>query len=102
MTDQRTKNTEEFLKLLSYRLSGRTELSKVNYNVHISIGNKIRMSPVVYVYPNRYRRCETDKIDAVSFILSTFIGKDSRKFVPGDYLYQSSIDNRRRKWIKIK
>lgn len=104
MTEQtRCKNTETLLKGIVARLSGRDELKSVNYTITISSKNKVTMTPIVYVYPNRYRRCESDKSDIVSFILETQLAnRGNRSFVPGQYTYQSSFDGKRRQWVRIK
>ena len=99
MTDPKMKNTEDFLKLLAYRLSGRDDMKHINYKVKIS-NQGVSMDPVVMIFPNRYRRKEADKIDVVSYILTMMLS--DRSFVPGEYIYQSSVDNKRRRWVKLK
>lgn len=101
MAEQRFKNTDDFLKLLAYRLSGRLDLKNVNYKIHISEADQITMDPLVFVFPNRYCRKGTDKVDIVSFILSTFVRKEDRVFVPGDYIYQPCGASKRRRWTKV-
>jgi len=100
MTDRKMKNTEDFLKLVAYRLSGRDDMKHVNYRVKISKKGSVCMDPVVMIFPNRYRRKEADKIDIISYILAMMIS--DRDFVPGEYVYQSSVNNKRRRWIKVK
>ena len=99
LEDPRIKNTERFLQLISYRLSGRNDLRHVEYEVTISSKNAVTMHPLIYVYPNRYNRKESDKVDIVSYILTMMV--TARDFVPGKYIYKCSADNKKRKWIKL-
>ena len=101
LENQRFKNTDDFLKLLAYRLSGRDDLKSTTYKVHIAENDQITMDPLIFVYPNRYRRKEADRMDIVSFILSTFVRKQDRIFVPGDYIYQPCGNSKRRRWVKV-
>ena len=95
------KKTEDLLKYISSRLSGRDDCKKINYKVTIS-NTRITMEPLIYVYPNRYNRKETDKIDIVTFVLiykMPHIMLDD--FVTGRYEYQLSADGKNRRWRKL-
>lgn len=93
------KQTEELLKHISSRLSGRDDCKKLNYKVVIS-EQGIHMEPIVYVYPNRYKRKETDKIDIISFIHNQMSNVKLDELVFGRYEYQLSIDGKNRRWRK--
>ena len=97
---ERIKNTEDFLKLIAYRLSGRDDTKHLNYRIKISKKSSVSMEPMVYIFPNRYCRKESDRTDVVSYILSMMM--NDWDFVPGEYVYQSSINNKRRRWVKVK
>ena len=94
------RQTEYLLKCISDRLSGRDDCRKVKYTVIID-HNGVRMDPLVYVYPNRYKRKETDLIDIVSFV-HTYRMKSAllSNFVFGTYEYELSLDGKKRKWRK--
>lgn len=96
--DERIKYTEDFLKLIAYRLAGREDLKHVEYEVTILESGHVIMNPLVRVFPDRYRRKESDKVDIISFILTFMVC--ARDFVPGQYIYKNSTNGKRRKWIK--
>lgn len=95
---QEFKNTEDLLKCIAKRLSGRDDLRYCNYVVHITADNSVTMNPLTYVYPNRYRRHQTDKLEVTEYVLSTF--ERGARFVEGTYKYQSSADNKKRRWMR--
>ena len=95
------KKTEEFLKNISQRLSGRDDCKKVSYRVTIDITG-VHMNPIVQVYPNRHRRKDTDKMDIVSFVHEYRMPKVKLdELVFGEYEYQFSSDQKSRKWRKL-
>lgn len=99
---QAAQQTEYLLKTLASRLSGREDCRKVKYTVTIDCDG-VRMSPIVYVYPNRYTRREGDKLDIISFIHQYRMNNTLLSgFVFGTYEYQLSADGKRRRWRKIK
>lgn len=102
MTEQqRFKNTEQLLFGIVSRLSGRDDLKTTSYTVKIDSKNRVKMSPLVYVYPNRHNRLESDKLDIVNFILNTRLNeRGQRSFVPGEYEYRYIPNVRRRKWTR--
>lgn len=95
------RQTEMLLKAIATRLAGRDDCRKVCYRVIID-HNGVRMNPLTYVYPNRYKRHEEDKIDIISFIHQYKMkGALLSNFVFGTYEYQLSADEKRRRWTKI-
>ncbi len=95
------KITEQFLKAISQRLSGREDCKKVNYKVTID-SKGIHMDPIVNVYPNRYLRKEVNKMDIISYIQEykmPSVGLE--EFVTGRYEYQLSADTKNRRWRKL-
>lgn len=101
LDEPKAGQTEFLLKSIASRLSGREDCQKVRYRVYID-HNGVRMDPLIKVFPNRYRRKETDKIDIVSFIHQHRMkGALLSGFVFGTYEYQLSIDGKRRKWRKV-
>lgn len=101
MEEPTAQQTEFLLKAIADRLSGRDDCRKVPYRITID-HNGVSMSPLVYVWPNRYKRKEEDKIDIVSFVHKYKMkGAKLSGFVFGTYEYQLSVDGKRRKWRKI-
>ena len=95
------QQTEYLLKSIASRLSGREDCRQMKYKVNIGL-NGVKMEPLIYVYKNRYRRKETDKLDIVSFVHEYKLnGALLSDFVFGTYEYQTSADGKKRKWIKI-
>lgn len=95
------KKTEDLLKNISSRLSGREDCKKLNYRVVIS-DNYVEMDPLVWVYPDRYHRKETDKLGVVEFVRHNVMNDVSAtEFVPGCYEYQLSADGKNRRWRKL-
>lgn len=93
--------TEALLKAISDRLAGRSELSKVNYQVTID-HTGVHMHPLVYVFPNRYKRKEVDKLDIVTYVhMYKLPNLQLDQLVFGTYVYQSNYDRTRRRWIRI-
>lgn len=101
LNEPTSRQTEFLLKSIAARLSGREDCQKTVYQVYID-HEGVRMNPLIYVYPNRYKRKETDKIDIVSFIHQTKMkGALLSNFVFGVYEYQLSVDGKRRRWRKM-
>ena len=100
--DQPTSQQTEFLlKSIASRLSGREDCRKIPYTVKID-HNGVTMSPLVYVFPNRYKRQETDKMEIVAFVHQYMMSNALLSgFVFGTYQYELSVDSKRRKWRKI-
>ncbi len=95
------KQTEFLLKSISSRLSGREDCKGVEYEVIIN-HNGVSMIPLVYVYKNRYRRKDTDKLDVVSFVHQYKMrGALLSNFIFGTYRYELSLEGKRRKWRKV-
>lgn len=95
------QQTEQLLKLIASRLAGREDCRGKCYQVIID-HNGVRMNPLIYVYPNRYKRKEIDKIDVVSFVHQYKMNNVLlSQFVFGTYEYSLSYDGGRRKWRKV-
>ena len=95
------QQTEFLLKSIATRLAGREDCKKVKYIVIID-HNGVRMDPLIYVYPNRYKRKDSDKIDIVSFVHQYKMhGALLTDFVFGVYEYELAYEGKRRKWRKI-
>ena len=96
-----SKQTEFLLKTIASRLASREDCRQVAYRVTID-HNGVRMNPLIYVYPNRYKRTEQDKIDIVSFVHQYKMHNAKLSgFVFGTYEYQLSANEKRRRWVKI-
>lgn len=106
--------TKQLLQKIANHLSGRKDCKGVNYVVTIHSEEKsVEFYPSTQVFPNRYRRCERDKVSIVSHVIQEHLPElligfdtqlnllvDTDKLVPGTYIYESSIDNRRRRWTR--
>ena len=93
--------TEFLLKCIATRLSGREDCRKIKYRVIID-HNGVTMTPSVSVWPNRYVRKESDKIDIISWV-HTFKMRNAllTNFVFGTYEYQLSAEGKQRRWRKV-
>lgn len=99
------KLTESLLKSISQRLSSRDDCKDLTYTVKID-SQGIHMYPVIYVYPNRHQRKESDKMDILSFIMATKFQKiiltgSLDQFVLGVYKYGLIDSEKKRKWRKV-
>jgi hypothetical protein len=60
------------------------------------------MNPLIYVFPNRYRRQDVDKMDIVSYIHQYKMSNALlSQFVFGIYEYQPVYAGGKRKWRKV-
>ena len=101
LSEPHSKATEFLLKSIASRLSGREDCRKRCYRVTIN-HNGVCISPMIYVYPDRYKRHEDDKIDIVSWVHRYKMSNTLlTNFVFGVYEYQMSVDGKKRKWRKI-
>lgn len=101
LSEPRGQQTEYLLKAISARLSGREDAKKVVYRVKIDHSG-VRMNPSFQVYPNRYMRKESDKIDVVSWVHAYKMnGSLLSEFVFGTYEYQLSAEGKQRRWRRI-
>lgn len=129
---EKSKLTQQFLQCIAQHLSGRPECKGVAYRIAIgtydtvllpsSISmfeeelaqNRVLFSPNVFVFPDRYRRKDTDKVGVVYHVAAnhfddmlltyqedgcTFVNTEN--LVKGIYEYQSSVDNKKRRWVRI-
>lgn len=94
--------TKAVLLGISKRLSSRKECKNAEYKITIQ-DNKIKMNPKIRVYRNRHSRTEGDKILVQDLIYrKCSILYPGCKLVNGTYIYQFSIDRKRRKWKNSK
>lgn len=101
LNEPTSKQTEFLLKSISTRLSSREDCRKTTYKVTID-HNGVSMSPLVYVFPNRYKRQESDKIDIVTYVHKYKMdGALLSGFVFGTYEYSSGDVSTKRKWRKL-
>lgn len=99
------KLTEQFLRSISQRLASREDCKDLTYNVKID-NQGIHMDPIIYVYPNCHKRKESDKMDILSFVMSTkfqeiVLSGNLSEFVTGVYRYGLTDSEKKRKWRKI-
>ncbi len=114
---EKSKTTEMFLRLIAQHLSSRQDCRGIEYTV--TIGNEywddiVLMDPPKHVYPDKHRRSSADLRPVTEHVLkyhmpelylptedscNLFIDKD--KIVPGVYMYQLSVDKKKRRWIKV-
>lgn len=93
------KYTYELLYGVSKRLASREDCKDVEYKITIS-DKYIYMEPDVDVFPNTHSRSQSDKRSVINHILwQLYIEDSDLKFVPGIYVYQKSINSRRR-WTR--
>lgn len=125
MQSTHSKLTQAFLTSIAQHLSSRAECRGVNYRIAIGVNdpqiinhnvpeNCITFIPNIYVFPDRYHRKDTDKIPIVYHVASAHYSDnlsayqkegyafiDTANLVPGVYEYQSSIDNKKRRWVRL-
>lgn len=113
---EKSQLTKELLNSIANHLSGRKDCKGVNYVVTIHHPHStLTIVPNIQVLPNRYRRCERDKVSVLVHVIQEhmtelFVGFDSQMnlvvesdmLVPGTYVYESSIDGKRRRWNRLK
>ena len=101
-SENKSKCTQRLLKAVSDRLSGRDDCKGLTYLVDISIKNGVVMNPLIYVYPNKHRRAEADKIDIISFVHRyklQDLSLDQLEF--GTYEYRPIGQTQKRRWIRV-
>ncbi len=110
------KNTEKLLKNIAKRLSSRLDCKNVEYRVTIRTEGeltRIIFEPPRSVYPNVHDKKQSDlrKIETHVIVkyFEDIVCKDGfysgvfverGLFVDGEYIYKSSVDGRRRKWVR--
>ena len=109
-------STLDLLQKLSKRLSGRNDCRLKEYEVTIQKEgelSKVSLNPNVDVFPNSHRRKQSDKTSVLRWIFNddvisghayeeygTIVIKNAT-YSPGLYVYKLSVDNKRRKWMKL-
>lgn len=109
-------STLQLLQKVSKRLSGRDDCRFKEYQVTIHKEeelSKVSLNPNVDVFPDSHRRKQADKVSVLRWafnddVLSgnayeeygTIVIKNAT-YSPGLYVYKLSVDNKRRKWMKL-
>lgn len=109
-------STLQLLQKVSKRLSGRDDCRFKEYQVTIHKEeelSKVSLNLNVDVFPDSHRRKQSDKVSVLRWafnddVLSgnayeeygTIVIKNAT-YSPGLYVYKLSVDNKRRKWIKL-
>lgn len=101
----KTRNTTKFLSCLAKRLASRNDCRGLNYEVYIQ-SDGVFMDPNIKVYPSRYKRKDIDLVSAPLYIAQTHFSiydfQDiESNFITGTYCYESSVDNKKRRWRRI-
>lgn len=109
------RTTQDFLSCIASHLSSREDCKGVEYVVNIKEGNVVTFEPNgIKLFPNRYRRSERDRVSVIFHVAqyhfpelvidvtNTEIHVDTSKLVLGRYLYQYSMDHKRRRWIRYR
>lgn len=95
------KATEFLLKTIAERLAGREDCKKVTYTVTIDHGG-VSMSPLIYVFPNRYKRKESDKLDIIAWVHQYQMPNAKLSdFVFGTYQYRQDGESKKRRWTRV-
>ena len=121
--------TQQFLRSIARRLSGRSDLKNANYVIGIGYpadktrrkykmddeSERIYFSPDVYCFRDMHHRSDKDKFRVADLILHKQFpelvkGRDEygelvvdiSKLNTGVYEYQSSFDVKRRRWVRIR
>lgn len=92
------KYTEDFLKSISNRLSSRNDCKMCEYEVIIS-KKSVTMTPTIFIYPNKHKRKVSDKINIKDWAMT---GLSLVDLVEGRYKYVLSLNNTKRRWVKIR
>lgn len=109
------KLTQKFLYSISDHLSSRSDCSKLNYSVTIG-HNVIYFEPPIQVCPSTHVRKRQARESIVEHVIfrhfhsTLYDGSDKfgnmqirrDALVPGVYVYESSIDNKRRRWHMVR
>lgn len=115
---EKSKTTEKFLKCIAQHLSSRGDCRGIRYTVTLGCPVDKRIvtfEPIRLVFPNRYRRCGRDKVNIITHVIKEHFSElqiqetdtdivyvDTDKMVTGVYVYELSIDKKRRRWTRIK
>lgn len=116
---EKSKLTQQFLQCIAQHLSGRPDCKGVEYVVTIGDNvfkhiDLVTMEPFKFVFPDKYRRNQIDKLPIIAHVAKEhfphlFINIDGRfeahldvsQLVKGVYVYQSSFDKKKRRWVKV-
>ena len=94
--------TKLFLQRISNRLSSRDDCRGIEYKVRIH-DNFVEMDPRIEIFPTRYRRKPEDRVTIVEFVTVSLKneGYNLDYLVKGEYIYQNSVTNKSRRWVKL-
>lgn len=118
ITPEKSLLTKDVLNTIAKHLAGRPDCKNLNYLVTIGpeeVPDCIIFEPVrIRVLPNRYKRHESDKVSVLTHVIRDHfpdlykgpdgqfnVKADTDKLVKGVYVYESSIDHKRRRWVKV-
>ena len=114
---EKSKLTQKFLQCIAQHLSGRTDCKGVEYAV--TIGHDLfrelaMIEPPKFVFPNKYKRSEIDRVPVLTHVARDHFPElyiytdgmfgthvDVSQLVEGVYVYQSSVDKKKRRWVRI-
>lgn len=114
---EKSKLTQQFLQCIAQHLAGRADCRGVEYAItigHDTFEELVSMEPPKFVFPDRYQRAEINRVSVVEHVaknhfpelymstsntFSTYL--DVSKLVKGVYLYQTSFDKKKRRWIRL-
>ena len=127
----KSKYTMKFLQTIAQHLSSRPECKKLVYRIAIGVDDpffsyqltlfedeladkRVCFHPSIYVYPDIHHRKDTDKINVVQHVASAHFEAllysyqesgglylNTENLVKGIYEYQSSIDGKKRRWVRV-
>lgn len=129
--DNRSELTKQLLNCIAKHLSGRQDCRgktyrvvlcttddslEQEYGIVINANESASFNLGTAVFPDRYHRKDCDKLPVIEHIAlyhfpnSLYAGRTAQgaiklnkySIVPGIYEYQPSIDNKRRRWIRVK
>lgn len=114
---EKSKLTQQFLQCIAQHLSGRADCKGVEYAVtigHDTFEELVVIEPPKFVFPDRYQRAEINRISVIAHVAKTHFPElyihthdmltthvDTSQLVKGVYLYQSSFDKKKRRWVKL-
>lgn len=118
VTPEKSELTKQVLTTIARHLSGRPDCKDLNYMVAIGTDNVpdcIMFEPArIRVLPNRYKRHESDKVSVLTHVIRDHfqdlykgpdglfnVKADTAKLVKGIYMYESSVDHKRRRWVRV-
>lgn len=124
-----SQRTQQFLRHLTRRLSGREDCKQVEFKIGIGVrflestkitapkiddSRYIFFEPHINVYKDMYHRKDIDLRNIVDHIIQKYYSElilgwdtlgntliDTSEFVQGVYKYQLSVTGNRRRWVRV-